>query len=279
MARVGLSAAALLVLATAASLAPRWIAFAQPKVAFEVASVKPGDPGSRNVSMLMQPGGRFTTTNASLKMILGFAYDVRNHQISGGPNWLESARFTIEAKADSATPMPPGSAGIAQFREMVQSLLADRFKLLVHRETKEEQVYNLVVDKGGSKLKEAVNTGKPGPRGLRGGGGRLTGMGAPMLIFVNYLSQQLGRSVIDKTGLKGTYDFTLEWTPDPGQALAIPAPPDAPPPDPNGPTIFTAVQEQLGLRLESAKGPVEIIVIDLWRRRRRIKAAEAIFVS
>ena len=256
---VATSAVVLGALMLAGSLAPRWIAFAQqqPRPSFEVASVKPADPNSR-------PGGvefglgRFSATNYPLYKLIGWAYDARDHQISGGPNWLASTNFSIEAKLDSAIPIPPGLAGSQPVRLMLQSLLAERFKLAVHKETREEQVYELVPDKGGSKLKEVTVPGQ-----LRMGRGELTGKGAPVLFLVNQLSQQLGRSVVDKTGLTGRYDFTLKWTPDPGGLAVVHDGPNAPPPaDPAGPSIFTAVQEDLGLRLQSTRGPVEVFVID-----------------
>jgi uncharacterized protein (TIGR03435 family) len=252
----------------AGALAPRWIAFAQqqPRPSFEVASVKPGDPNNRQVCVCFDPPGRFIGVNVTLKMLIVDAYNVRNHQISGGPNWLASAKFDIEAKMPRATPIPAGLDGPPQILRLIeQSLLEERFKLAVHRETRAEQLYELVVDRNGPKLKESTDTLRSGvPQGIGfNKRGYLTGTAAYMLLLVNQLSQMLGRTVIDKTGLTGTYDFTLKWAPDPG-VLGIPADgPDAPPPpDPDGPSIFTAMQEDLGLKLQSAKGPVEIIVID-----------------
>ena len=255
--RVGASAVVLLMFTLAGSLAPRWIAFAQQpdRPSFEVASVKPGDPDDRQVWTLFKPGGRFSTSNATLQMLLGNAYDVRNHQISGGPTWLASAKFNIEAKAESDVPNP-------QMRLMIQSLLTERFKLAMHRETREEQVYELVVEKSGSKLKDATDSLQGKQQGLGVRRGEITGMAASVLLLANVLSQQTGRSVIDKTGLAGKYDFTLQWTPDPGGPAPFGGPDAAPPPDPSGPSLFTAVQEQLGLKLQSTKGPVEILVID-----------------
>jgi uncharacterized protein (TIGR03435 family) len=263
--RVAACAIALLAITLAGSRAPRWIAFAQqaPRPSFEVASIKPGDPTSRQFGFGVRPG-RFIVTNATLKMMVGFAYDVRDHQISGGPKWLDSDRFSIEAKPNSATPIPAGPEGMGQTRLLLQSLLADRFKLTLHRETKEEQVYELVVAKGGPKLKENALPDATGRQGLFSTGrGQMTGTAVPISVL-SILSGQLGRSVIDKTGLTGKYDFTLTYTPEQGQggAFGPPGPDAPPPPDPNGPSIFTALQEQLGLRLESAKGPVDILVVD-----------------
>jgi uncharacterized protein (TIGR03435 family) len=238
---------------------------------FEAASIKPGDPDSRGVSFLIAPGGRLTTKNTTLKMLMTFAYDIRDFQVSGGPNWLDSARYDIVAKPENALLADPGTLTLeqfktseAQFRLMVQGLLADRFQLKFHRETKDLPVYALVLDKNGTKLKENTETGLKNT-GLRiTARGQVTCMKTPMELMVQFLSNQLGRTVLNKTGLTGNYDFKLEWTPDPGQGNGpFGGGPDAPPPpDPNGPSIFTAVQEQLGLKLESQKGPVEILVID-----------------
>src|SRR5580658_8576899 len=219
----GVAASALVLggLMLAGSLAPRWIAFAQQpdRPSFEVASVKPGDPNNRQVCVCFEPPGRFIGINVTLKMLIGDAYNVRNHQISGGPNWLDSAKFDIEAKMPRANPIPDGLDGPPRvLRLMEQSLLAERFKLAVHRETREEQLYELVVDKGGPKLKESTDTLRSGvPQGIGfNGRGHVTGTAAHMSLFVYQLSQMLGRTVIDKTGLTRRYDFTLKWTPDPG---------------------------------------------------------------
>jgi uncharacterized protein (TIGR03435 family) len=246
----------------AGSLAPRWIAFAQaqPRPSFEVASIKPGDPNSHQFGIGIR-GSLFIATNASLKMMIGFAYDVQDHQISGGPKWLDSDRFSIEAKPKAAIPF--SMERMEPLKLMLQSLLEERFKLAFHRETRVEPVYELVVAKGGPRLKENSAPGPDGRVGLFGRGrGDLTATAMPIAVLAGTLSQRMGRSVIDKTGLSGKYDFTLVYTPD----QSTPGGPDerdAPAaPDPAGPSIFTALQEQLGLKLESAKGPVEILVID-----------------
>ncbi len=142
---------------------------------------------------------------------------------------------------------------------MMQSLLADRFRLVVHREMKEEQVFDLVVAKSGPKLKKAAETLKASDQGLRGGAGQITGIAAPISLLPGLLSQLLGGPVTDKTELTGRYDFTLKWTPDPSEAQT--GAENVPPPDPSGPSIYTALQEQLGLRLASTKRQVEVLVI------------------
>jgi uncharacterized protein (TIGR03435 family) len=233
-----------------------------PRPAFEVASVKPGDPDNRIWRLGSMPGGRFAANNASLKLLIQMAYDVRSHQISGGPNWLDSAKYDIDAKPDSATAIPPGPASATQMRLMLQSLLEERFKLKLHRELREEPVYELVVAKGGPRMPQATDTLKqPGQGLMRMGRGQLTGTAVAISFLVSTLSQQLGRSVIDKTGLTGQYDFDLKWTPELGE-FQFPTGDAGPPPDPSGPSVFTAIQEQLGLKLESNKGPVDVLVID-----------------
>ena len=224
-----------------------------------------------------QRGGGLRVTNMTLKQVLAFGYDVWDFQISGGPAWINSDRYDIQARpehsGDAAEPddfrqMSEEQRKTAdqQMRERVRTLLADRFELAVHHDTKEAPVYALLVAKDGPKLKENTD-----PRGGRQGmgmrpGGQLTAIAAPVPMLANLLSNLMGRPVIDKTGLTAKYDFELHWTPDPGQTLLPPGAPapavEAPPLDPSGPTIFTALQEQLGLRLESQKGPVDMIVID-----------------
>jgi uncharacterized protein (TIGR03435 family) len=244
---------------------------------FEVASIKPNRSDDHRFSIQMLPGGGVRMTGTTLKMLLTQAYDVREFQISGGPGWINTDRWDIMAKSErsaASDSLPDDLRNMTdeqrktaaeQMREQLRALLADRFQLTLHRETKEQSVYALVVAKGGSKLKESETQGSAGPRGMmRMGRGQVSGQAMPLQQLTEVLSSQLGRPVIDRTGLKGNFDFKLEWTPDPGQPAAMPANgPDAPPPsDPNGPSIFTAVQEQLGMRLESTKGPVELLVVD-----------------
>ena len=222
---------------------------------FEVASIKPGDPAARGMRVRIAPGGRYTAENVTAKLLIQQAFNIKEFQISGGPGWIDSERYVIEAKAEGAT------GRVDALRPMLQKLLADRFQFVFHRETKEGQVYALVVGKNGPKLKEAA-AASPGPQiSIRPGA--ISGQGMGMDMLVNQLAQRLGRNVIDKTGLTGKYDINLEWTPEAAQLRSPGEGPEASaPPDQSGPSIFTAVQEQLGLRLESTKGPVEVIVID-----------------
>jgi bla regulator protein blaR1 len=245
---------------------------------FEVASIKPNNGDDRRIGIQFMPGGGLRTTGTTLKFLITFAYDVRDFQISGGPGWINSDRFDILAKSDrdAAEGGPDDLRKMSdaqmktaqeQMRLKLQALLADRFQLTIHHETKDQPVYALVIGKNGSKLKESEVKQGDRRRMMRMGRSELNGEGVEIEMLTHTLSNVLGRPVIDRTGLKGNYDFKLTWTPDPGQSGGFGGPPPPgveapPPPDPNGPSIFTAVQEQLGLRLESQKGPVDLIVID-----------------
>lgn len=231
---------------------------------FEAASIKPSAPqamGGMRMGIQMLPGGRISMTGVTVKILIQQSYGVRDFQIAGGPSWLGSDRYDITAK-------PEGAASPEQVKVMVQALLADRFQLKLHRETKELPTYALVVAKGGPKFhaSEVAPEGSNKPKGTRIsiGRGQFTLEGAAMAALANQLGQVLGRSVTDKTELTGNYDFKLEWTPDAGQQGAMRAPggDGAPVPETTGPSIFTALQDQLGLKLEATKGPVEILVID-----------------
>jgi uncharacterized protein (TIGR03435 family) len=236
----------------------------QVPTSFDVASIKPNAENDHRVMIRIQPGGRFTATGINLRFLIGQAYGVRDFQILNAPGWAASDRFDIDAKADGLPERLPPDL----MRPLLKSLLEERFKIKVHTETKEMPVYALVVAKGGSKLKEAADGEGPGQRMIRMGRGTIEGQAMPMGMLVQQLAQNIGRTVIDKTGLTGNYEVKLEWTPEPGQGGGpfgggAPPPPDAlPPADTNGPSIFTALQEQLGLKLESQKGPVPMIVVD-----------------
>jgi uncharacterized protein (TIGR03435 family) len=263
---VAASAVVLSGLLLAGALAPRWIAFAQqaPEPAFEAASVKPGDPSNASRGVGFLPGGRIRASNATLKMLIMTAWNVRDFQVSGGPSWLDSERYSIEAEPGRPISVEgPNSSGAAEVRQMLQSLLAVRFQLSIHRDTKEMPMYALVLAKNGAKLKE--NPLGLGPESSAGGNGRgqFNARQVPIAALAPFLSNQLGRVVVDRTALKGVYDFKLEWSPDPEQTRG---PSDGPgpqrPSDVPGPSIFTALQEQLGLKLEPIRGPVETLVID-----------------
>jgi bla regulator protein blaR1 len=259
-------AAALGGMMIAGSVTPRFVAFAQEKARaeFEVASVKSGNPDDRRRLVGSLGPGRFDAINASLRMLISFAYDVREYQVSGGPGWLSLAEFNIEAKPPRTASFPANTLGPPPFlREMVQSMLADRFRLTVHRETHEQHIYELTIAKSGSKLTEVTQPPEKGPQGVgMKGRGTLFGSYAPAGMLAQVLSGMLQSPVIDKTGLTGKYNFEMKWTPDSGPGEAPEDRADVPAADAAGPTMFTAMKEQLGLELKSARGPGETIVVD-----------------
>jgi uncharacterized protein (TIGR03435 family) len=181
------------------------------------------------------------------------AYDATPRQISGVPSSFDREGYDIEAKCDH--PMTKEQAA-----RMLQTLLADRFKLVVHRETKEQPIYALIVGKSGPKLQGSPpgDTGLPEMKRI---GSRFVFKRAPISTLTLILSQQVGRTVVDKTGLSGRYEFTLEYGLE--RAGGGRSEEREPAPNPDGlPSVFTALQEQVGLKLESQKGPVEFIVVD-----------------
>jgi uncharacterized protein (TIGR03435 family) len=259
-------------------------AIAQSETApqFEVASIKPAAPDQRGMYIRNAPGGRLNINNMPLKEMIVLAWRIQPFQISGGPAWIESARYDISAKPDHAPKQD-------EVPLMLQALLADRFQLKTHHETKELSIYALVLANKDGKLGPRLTESKegscttfdptkpppppePGKPPVLGCGGmfmgpdRLGASGVEVERLTPVLSRILGRTVIDKTGLTGKFDIQTQWTPDQNQlqSMAGGAQPDAQVPqfDPNGPSIFTALQEQLGLKLESQKGPVDILVID-----------------
>ena len=248
------------------------------KPAFEVVSIKPNTTG-RNASIAQQPGGRFVVSTTTLRRLMQYAYR-GNQQFIGGPEWLDSDRWDIEARAAEGTFLPsPGLLDMTKpdmLALMVQSLLEDRFKLRVHTETRELPLYELVIAKGGSKLKlsddqtpppSIVGGGSRGsvvPRGgFRIGSGDFEGQTQSISILTAVLSALFSdRPVIDKTGLKERYDIKLQWDPNPLNANTGPNGTSNPPPAALGPSLAAALEEQLGLHLQSGKGPLSVLVID-----------------
>jgi len=229
--------------------------------AFTVASIKPNQSTDDRFMLRPLPGGGLTATGVTLTMLIMNAYEVAGYQISGGPRWVGVERWDIEAKTDGLR----GPLRRDQLEAMLQRLLEDRFQLKTHRQSKKLPGYTLVVAKGGPKLKpHAADHAKPSERF---GFGSANASNIPMADLAWQLTTDLDRPVLNRTGLPGGYDFTLEWTPAPGEGLpeSMGLPPRIEPPrpaDPNRPSIFTALQEQLGLRLKAAKVPVELLVID-----------------
>ncbi len=283
-----------------------------PAAAFDVVSIKRSAGGGAGMQMRAAPGN-LSALNVPVRQLIRQAYALQDFQIVGGPDWVGTDRFSIEARFDPAAPAG-GLQGPARMQAMLKTLLADRFKLAAHTETREMAVLALVMaredKRPGAQLKPsavdcvalaASRRGGPPPDGRggpidgrRGGGPPLDGRGGPpppgtpfslgerpqcggrggfgqmiaggltMSQFVTQLSQLTSRVVVDRTGLTGGYDIDLKWTPTPDQLPQGAPPPgfEPPPIDPNGPSLFTALEEQLGLKLDSQRGPVDVLVID-----------------
>jgi uncharacterized protein (TIGR03435 family) len=245
---------------------------------FDVASIKPAAPDARIIRSRFTPGGNFNAVNITLKELIASIWRIPEFQILGGPPWIGSARYDISAK-------PENNPKDGDILPMAQSFLKDRFHLVVHRETKELPIFALVVARRDRKLGAGLTQstdadcavpdsskaparpepGKPPPPSC----GRINR--SPRLIratsislgvLASSLSEVLGRTVVDKTGLMGNFNISMDWTPDDAQLSLLP--PDVPRPhfDATGPSIFVAIQEQLGLKLESQKGSVEVLIVD-----------------
>lgn len=227
-----------------------------PRLEFEVASIKPSNPDANGGGIKPLPGGQtYVAQSVPVKLMIRLMFHLNNRQISGGPGWLETDLYDVEAKAD-------GPHTIDELHVMFQNLLIDRFKLQFHKEMRTLPAYELVVDKSGPKLTEN-HSPEHFDIPVRGTGrGKLEATHCSMSYFSWLLSQRLDQPVINQTGLGQFYDFKLEWTPEPPPGLAARPDAEANLPPANGPDLFTALREQLGLKLESHKGPVEVMVID-----------------
>jgi uncharacterized protein (TIGR03435 family) len=233
---------------------------------FEVSTVKPNKEGG----MFMR---RFTPDGVSIKnipiqVLLRDAFEVEDDRILGAPTWVNTKRFDIEARVTEVDVPKLDKLTVRQRGLMLRSLLKDRFNLKFHQESRALPVYALVIAKGGSKMKQSTSD-NPMANGLRlMGAGHLESKGVAIEFLAQLLSRQLGRTILEETGLTGKYDYTLEWLPDAASPMAGVGEGgqqenrNVPPPNSSGSSLFTALQEQLGLRLESKKGPVSVIVID-----------------
>jgi uncharacterized protein (TIGR03435 family) len=253
----------------AAVLSAQMIKGDGPKPQFEVATVRPNKSGEQGASLGPRPGGRLIGTNQTVRNLIRNAFNVQPYQLIGGPDWMDADRFDIQAKAADTDIDDKGMMPYAQFMLRLQALLEDRFKMVTHWETRELPVYGLVLatpGKLGPKLtphtgdcNRPAASAPPAPgsapvncgtrANMSGTVGKVTGSGITMATFARNLSGGTGRYVIDQTGLEGAFDLELEFTPDQS-------------PDTTGSSLFTAIQEQLGLKLDSHRAPVEVIVID-----------------
>jgi len=227
---------------------------------FDVAVIRPnpGDTTGHSHIWSSASDGNFMAQNVTAIELIRYAYGMPETRISGGPGWMRAAKFDLEAKSDPAIDVQLRGLDSAPAREqkqhMLQALLADRLALKVHQETRELPIYELVVARGGPRFQPSKINGTT----INNGNANITVAGSDhtVALLAEQLSRALGRVVVDKTGLDGRYELTLKWSTD--EVAAGPGGPSAD----AGPSIFTAIQEQLGLRLESGKGPVPILVVD-----------------
>lgn len=257
---------------------------APPADVFEVASIKRNRDGGPVAGLRRFPGGRFEATNIQLASLISFAYQLQPFELVGGPQWLMDERWDILAKINGDPPQtPPGTADAMMIA--TRTLLADRFKLALRRETREIEVYQLVRANRDGNLGKAIRSstvdclaiqraaddaakgGPPAPNpntpdrmvcGMRISVGRIQFGGRPMSLLTNALTSITQRRVVDRTGLTGDWEFDIRFTP--------PAPPppgvELPPPDPDAASLFTVLQEQLGLKLEAARMPMPVMLVD-----------------
>jgi len=251
---------------------------------YEAASVKPNKSGVQGSSIRRFPGGRLQATNMPLRALITFAYQLQPFQLVEDPGWIRNDTFDIVAKMEGdPPPVMPGS-GPDPHMVAMRTLLAERFKLAVHRETRQMDIYELVLARPDGKLGPALKPTTqdcaammaaarggpppgpaPGPNspvvcGIRGLPGRLVAGAMPMALLASNLSGQVQRIVVDRTGLSGGWDFEITFAPE--RPLNPPPGVEFPAADPNAPSLFTAMQEQLGLKLQSAKGPVDVLVVE-----------------
>jgi len=255
---------------------------------FEVATIKLNKSGEPNQFIRGEPGGRITVINMPARQLIVFAYQLQPFQLVDGPPWTESDHFDMIAKLEGNGNLPPSLPGpeASPIQLAMRTLFADRFKLKAHRETREMDIYALVLAKPGSgpgvglkrstidcspaaiaARRAGARQDAPGPPpadapfcGLMGAPGQIRMGGFPLSEMTTVLGRITGRMVLNRAELSGNWDFTLTFQPE----MPVRPPPGLDPPviDPTAPSIFTALQEQLGLKLESTKGPVDVLVID-----------------
>jgi bla regulator protein blaR1 len=236
------------------------------EITFDVATIRPSKPGAGGSTYSFSPGLGIKVTNGTLKGLIEMAYNVRDFQILRGPGWTDSEFFDIVAKDASAdADSAPGASArnMEETRLRLKALLRDRFQLQIRRESKDLPEYRLSVGKSGPKLK-ASGVNQAAGAGINAACGQMAGTNTTMANLAYKLSRTLDRPVVDQTNLAGAYDFVLNWTPDTGPCAPSGSGPDstAAANSRAGPSLFTAIQEQLGLKLQSAKGPVDTLVIE-----------------
>jgi uncharacterized protein (TIGR03435 family) len=228
----------------AAILALMPIALAQP-TEFDVVSIHPNHTGEQSYSIRTPPGGRFTARNITVRALVEYALDLKDFQIVNLPGWCDSERYDIEAKASVQDVIDPEG-----LRPLIRKLLESRFHFAAHRDTKELPLYSLTALKGAAKLHP--NSGTPG-HSSDWGRDHINATAVTVAEFGRLLEAQLDRVVEDDAGIQGVFDFRLKWVPEQSGDIS-------------GPSLFTAIQEQYGLKLESKKGPVAVTVVDRLER-------------
>ena len=235
---------------------------------FEVASVRPNTSGDGGGGINIQPGGRVTALNVPLLWLIESAYSLGHYQLEGGPAWVHTDRFDVIAKAETDIPRPVAGGPPGPFHFMLRALLAERFKLAVHQEKRDLPIYELHLARADGKLGQGLrrsdfdcttaekmpdgrlrdrNDGRP-TCGMSMRGAQITAHSIPLSRLVEVIEGNVHRPVVDRTNLRGLFDIDVAWASNPT--------------DPSKPSIFTALQEQLGLKLVSARGPVEVLVVD-----------------
>lgn len=232
------------ILLVTAVLATIPMALGQP-MEFDVVSIHPNHTGEQNYSIRTPPGGRFTGRNITVRALVQYALDVKDFQIVNLPGWCDSERYDIEAKRNMQDVIDPEG-----LRPLIRKLLESRFQFAAHRDMKESPLYSLTAPKSAAKLHP--NSGTPG-HASDWGRDHINATAVSVAEFGRLLEAQLDRVVVDDTGIQGVFDFSLKWVAD--QSADI-----------SGPSIFTAIQEQYGLKLESKRGPVAVTVVDRLER-------------
>lgn len=225
---------------------------------FEVATIKPSDPNRPGRLFRIQPA-HFSTINTTLNDLIGFSYGLHARQVTGAPDWVGTQKYDVDGKPDGE-----GQPNDAQWKTMIQKLMADRFQLKFHHEKKELSVYALVVAKGGPKITKSDGNPNGPPALLFRGLGNLPVRNATMEDFATVMQRAvLDRPVVDKTGLDGRFDFALNWTPDETQFASLGGVPPGVGDKPDAPPdLFSAIQQQAGLKLEATKALVDVMVVD-----------------
>jgi uncharacterized protein (TIGR03435 family) len=238
-----------------------------PLPAWDVSTVKPSDPNTRQSMLWFTPDG-MKIVNVPLAMAMRVGLNLEDDRIFEVPAWAKTAKFDVEAKVAPEDAPKLKEMKMDQRREMLLTLLVDRFGMKYHHETRELPVYDLSVAKGGIKMTASKpDPDEEGNHRMMMGHGHFESEGTGMDVLTRSLSQNLGRTVVDKTSLTGNFDYKLDWTPDvaPAAIANVSNPADGDnltSHDTGGPSLFTAIEEQLGLKLDAAKGPIDVVVID-----------------